>query len=52
METEQVKSNPPVVDDEIVSFFDLLARFDFEDRQRESSVPASDSPVLTPLESR
>lgn len=33
-----------LIDDDIVAFFDLLARFDFEDGQKEISGLSTDSP--------
>lgn len=40
--------NKTLIDSNIVSFFDLLAKFDFEDKQRETSTPVTDSLDLTP----
>jgi len=37
MEPKQVEKS--IVDDDLVAFFDLLARFDYEDKKKEGSVP-------------
>lgn len=41
MEPEQV-AEIGIVDEDLVSFFDLLARFDYEDQKKSGSVPVSD----------
>ncbi len=50
MESEPFKVQQEIVDNDIVSFFDLLAKFDFEDQQKAGSVSASDPSVQTPSE--
>ena len=42
MDVERPEQDMEVVDTDMVSFFDLLARFDYEDRQKDSrdSIPA------------
>lgn len=37
-----------IIDNDLVSFFDLLARFDYEDKQKEKLVLSSDSLVSAP----
>lgn len=37
-----------IVDNDLVSFFDLLAQFDYEDNQKEKLVLSSDSLVSAP----
>ncbi len=50
MEDEVLKVDSEVIDNDIVSFFDLLAKFDFEDQQKDSSVSVIDPSVKTPSE--
>ncbi|KKS58726.1 MAG: hypothetical protein UV24_C0017G0005 [Candidatus Nomurabacteria bacterium GW2011_GWA2_42_41] len=46
--SELVKTNENILDRDIVSFFDLLARFDYEDKQKEGSLFNSGSSVSAP----
>lgn len=39
-----------IVDSDLVSFFDLLARFDYEDQQKARLALLSDSSVCSPSE--
>lgn len=34
---QYIPGHASIVDDDLVAFFDLLARFDFEDKQKEKS---------------
>ena len=45
---DKIETEESIVDDDLVSFFDLLARFDFEDRQKEMSALRPDSPSSSP----
>lgn len=37
-----------IVDDDLVSFFDLLAQYDFEDKKAELSALKTDPPMSSP----
>ena len=49
----QINNKPKIelVSKDIVSFFDLLARFDYEDKQKEKSVVGTGSLDVIPKES-
>lgn len=46
MTEERSEKSESVVDDDLVSFFDLLAQFDFEDKQKEASGLTTDPSQL------
>lgn len=45
---ESVEGIESVVDDDLVSFFDLLAQYDFEDKKMELSALKTDPPTSSP----
>ena len=49
-QTDELK-NKDLIPNGLIGFFDLLARFDFEEKKREKSVVKIDFPVSAPGES-
>lgn len=48
IEQDQLELEESIVDDDLVSIFDLLTKWDFEDNQREMSVLRTDPPTSSP----
>lgn len=49
MEVDNIQVKEGIIDNDLVSFFDLLASFDFEDKQKEKSEINKDLIVSAPM---
>lgn len=48
LEADENKRSEDIVDDDLVSFFDLLAQYDYEDKKAEQSALKTDPRMSAP----